>query len=181
MVIPELLKGLEDVKTTTKAVFIGYLVPMVFYAFFALSFVGAFGADTPELATTALERLYGSLGRILGLVLPLAAICTSYIGVALSEMDNMKDVLRMNRSYAWALTVLPPLLIYFAGLKSFVNALWLAGTFGGILYAGILPTAMYLKAKRQHGSFHLNIPHSVAYFSGLVFFVLFLYSLASLA
>ncbi|EHR78558.1 amino acid permease [Thermococcus litoralis DSM 5473] len=180
MVIPELLKGLEDIKTTTKAVFIGYLVPMVFYAFFVLSFVGAFGSDAPELATSALERLYGNLGRILGLVLPLAAICTSYIGVALSEMDNMKDVLGIGRLYAWLLTVLPPLLIYFAGLKSFVNALWLAGTFGGILYAGILPTAMYLKAKRKQESFHLNLPHSIAYLSGLIFLVLFLYSIVSL-
>ncbi|ALV61780.1 Tyrosine-specific transport protein [Thermococcus sp. 2319x1] len=180
MVIPELLKGLEDIKTTTKAVFIGYLVPMVFYAFFVLSFVGAFGSDTPELATSALERLYGNLGRILGLVLPLAAICTSYIGIALSEMDNMKDVLGVDRLYAWLLTVLPPLLIYLAGLKSFVNALWLAGSFGGILYAGILPTAMYLKAKRRQESFHFDLPHSIAYFSGLVFLVLFLYSIVSL-
>lgn len=181
MVVPELLKGLEDVKITTRAVFIGYLVPMVFYAFFVLSFVGAFGANTPEFATSALERLYGNLGRILGLVLPLAAICTSYIGIALSEMDNMKDVLGIGRFYAWLLTVFPPLLVYFAGLKSFVNALWLAGSFGGILYAGILPTAMYLRARRKQERFHLDVPHSIAYFSGLIFFVLFLYSIVSLA
>ena len=180
MVIPELLRGLENIKTTTKAVFIGYLVPMIFYAFFVLSFVGTFGLSTPELATTALERSYGKLGRILGLVLPLAAICTSYIGIALSEMDNIKEFLRINKLYAWILTVFPPLLIYFAGLKSFVNALWLAGTFGGVLYAGILPTMMYLKAKKKYDSFHLHFPHSMAYLSGLVFLMVFIYSLASL-
>jgi len=181
MIIPELFKGLKDVKTTAKAVFIGYIVPMVFYAFFVLSFVGAFGSSTPELATSALERLYGNLGRILGLILPLAAICTSYIGIALAEMDNIKDVLGVGKLSAWMLTVFPPLLIYFLGLKSFVNALWLAGTFGGILYAGILPTAIYLKVKAKHDSFHFGVPHSVAYFSGLVFLILFLYSIVSLA
>ncbi|USS39988.1 GerAB/ArcD/ProY family transporter [Thermococcus aggregans] len=181
MVIPELFKGLKDVKTTAKAVFIGYLVPMVFYALFVLSFVGAFGSNTPELATSALERLYGNLGRILGLVLPLAAICTSYIGIALAGMDNIKEVLRVNKVHAWILTVFPPLIVYFLGLKSFVNALWLAGTFGGLLYAGILPTAMYLKVKREQKGFHLDVPHWVAYFSGVIFLMLFLYSIASLA
>ena len=62
----------------------------------------------------------------MGLVLPLAAICTSYMGIALSEVDNIKEFLRINKLYAWALTVVPSLLIHFAGLKSFVNALWLA-------------------------------------------------------
>jgi len=181
MLIPELLRGLEDVKTTAKAVFIGFLVPMVFYALFVLSFVGAFGPNTPELATSALERLYGNLGRILGLILPLVAIGTSYIGLTLSEMGNIKEVLKIKKVYAWMLTVFPPLLVYFLGLNSFVNALWLAGTFGGIIYAGILPTAMYLKAKGKHDSFHFGVPHSVAYFSGLVFLMLFLYSIVSLA
>ncbi len=116
----------------------------------------------------------------MGLVLPLAAICTSYIGITLSEVDNIKEFLRINKLYAWALTVVPPLLIYFAGLKSFVNALWLAGTFGGVLYAGVLPTMMYLKAKKKYDSFHLHFPHSMAYLSGLVFLVVFIYSLASL-
>ncbi|WP_297186544.1 aromatic amino acid transport family protein [Thermococcus sp.] len=116
----------------------------------------------------------------MGLVLPLAAICTSYIGITLSEVDNIKEFLRINKLYAWDLTVAPPLLIYFAGLKSFVNGLWLAGTFSGVVYAGILPTMISLKAKKKYDSFHLHFPHSMAYLSGLVFLVVFIYSLASL-
>ncbi|AIF69782.1 amino acid permease [Palaeococcus pacificus DY20341] len=180
MVVPEMLKGLKDVKKTTKAVMIGYIVPMVFYAFFVLTFVGAFGLGTPELATSALERFYGSLGKILGLILPLAAICTSYIGIGLAQMDNIKEMFGISKSKAWLLTVIPPLLIYFAGLNSFVNALWIAGTFGGLLYAGILPTLMYLKAKKVYQKLHLPIHHSFVYISGLVFFLVFVYSIASI-
>lgn len=180
MVVPEMLKGLEDVRKTTKAVLIGYLVPMVFYAFFVLAFVGAFGSKTPELATSSLEQLYGRLGKVLGLVLPLAAISTSYIGIGLAQMDNMKEIFSIKRSHAWLLTVIPPLLIYFAGLNSFVNALWMAGTFGGLLYAGILPTVMYIRAKKIHKKLNLSIPHSFAYLSGLVFFLVFIYSVIAL-
>ena len=179
MVVPEMLKGLGDVRKTTKAVLIGYLVPMVFYAFFVLAFVGAFGPETPELATSALRQLYGGLGKVLGLILPLAAISTSYIGIGLAQMGNMKELFKIKKPHAWLLTVLPPLFIYLAGLNSFVNALWMAGTFGGLLYAGILPAVMYIRAKKIHKKLHLPIPHGFAYLSGLLFFLVFIYSILS--
>ena len=180
MVVPEMLKGLEDIKKTTRALFIGYILPMMFYAFFVFAFVGALGLDTPELATSALERFYGGLGRMLGLLLPLAAICTSYIGIGLSQMDNIKEVFRIDKGKAWLLTVVPPLLFYFLGMESFVSALWIAGTFGGLLYAGILPTLMYLKIKRTCEELHLPLHHSFAYLSGLLFLLVLVYSIFSM-
>jgi len=180
MVVPEMLKGLEDIKKTTRALFIGYILPMMFYAFFVFAFVGALGLDTPELATSALERFYGGLGRMLGLLLPLAAICTSYIGIGLSQMDNIKEVFRIDKGKAWLLTVIPPLLFYFLGMESFVSALWIAGTFGGLLYAGVLPTLMYLKIKRTCEELHLPLHHSFAYLSGLLFLLVLVYSIFSM-
>ncbi|WP_293253103.1 aromatic amino acid transport family protein [Palaeococcus sp. (in: euryarchaeotes)] len=180
MVVPEMLRGLEDIKKTTRALFIGYILPMMFYAFFVFAFVGALGLDTPELATSALERFYGGLGRMLGLLLPLAAICTSYIGIGLSQMDNIKEVFRIDKGKAWLLTVVPPLLFYFLGMESFVSALWVAGTFGGLLYAGILPTLMYLKIKRTCEELHLPLHHSFAYLSGLLFLLVLVYSIFSM-
>ncbi|WP_456326327.1 aromatic amino acid transport family protein [Palaeococcus sp. (in: euryarchaeotes)] len=180
MVVPEMLKGLEDIKKTTRALFIGYILPMMFYAFFVFAFVGALGLDTPELATSALERFYGGLGRMLGLLLPLAAICTSYIGIGLSQMDNIKEVFRIDKGKAWLLTVVPPLLFYFLGMESFVSALWIAGTFGGLLYAGVLPTLMYLKIKRTCEELHLPLHHSFAYLSGLLFLLVLVYSIFSM-
>ncbi|RLF76163.1 amino acid permease [Thermococci archaeon] len=180
MVVPEMLKGLEDIRKTTRALFIGYILPMMFYAFFVFAFVGALGLDTPELATSALERFYGGLGRMLGLLLPLAAICTSYIGIGLSQMDNIKEVFRIDKGKAWLLTVVPPLLFYFLGMESFVSALWIAGTFGGLLYAGVLPTLMYLKIKRTCEELHLPLHHSFAYLSGLLFLLVLVYSIFSM-
>ncbi|WP_148883607.1 aromatic amino acid transport family protein [Thermococcus aciditolerans] len=180
MVVPEMYKGLGSAEKTKKAVLIGYLVPMGFYALFVLAFVGALGADTPQLATSALENYYGSLGKVLGLVLPLAAISTSYIGIGFAQMDNLREAFNLEKRTAWLLTVLPPLLIYFAGLKSFVSALWLAGTFGGLLYAGILPVAMYLRTRDVHPPKCVRIPHGIAYFAGALFLLVFIYSVASL-
>lgn len=180
MVVPEMYKGLGSAEKTKKAVFIGYLVPMAFYSLFVLAFVGALGGDTPQLATAALEDYYGNVGKILGLVLPLAAISTSYIGIGFAQMDNLREAFRLDKRSAWLLTVVPPLLVYFAGLKSFVSALWLAGTFGGLLYAGILPVAMYVKTRKVCPPKCVAVPHEVAYFAGAVFFMVFVYSVVSL-
>ncbi|ANF23329.1 amino acid permease [Thermococcus piezophilus] len=180
MVVPEMYKGLGSAEETKKAVLVGYLVPMAFYALFVLAFVGALGGNTPQLATSALEDYYGSLGKVLGLILPLAAISTSYIGIGFAQMDNLREAFKLDKRSAWLLTVVPPLLIYFAGLKSFVSALWLAGTFGGLLYAGILPVGMYLKTGKVYPPKCVRIPHGVAYFTGAIFFLVFLYSVASL-
>ncbi|WP_232473277.1 aromatic amino acid transport family protein [Thermococcus thioreducens] len=180
MVVPEMYKGLGSAEKTKKAVLIGYLVPMGFYALFVLAFVGALGAGTPQLATSALESYYGPLGKILGLLLPLAAISTSYIGIGFAQMDNLREAFNLDKRTAWLLTVIPPLLIYFAGLKSFVSALWLAGTFGGLLYAGILPVAMYLRTRDVHPPECVKVPHGVAYLTGAVFFLVFVYSVVSL-
>ena len=181
MVVPEMYKGLRSVEKTKKAVLIGYLVPMGFYALFVLAFVGVLGENTPQLATSALESYYNGLGRVLGLLLPLAAISTSYIGIGFAQMDNLGEAFGLDRKTAWLLTVLPPLVIYFAGLKSFVSALWLAGTFGGLLYAGILPVAMYLRTRDVHPPRCVRIPHGVAYLVGAVFLLVFIYSVVSLA
>jgi amino acid permease len=180
MVVPEMLRGLNDVKTTSKAVLIGYIIPMMAYSIFAFSFVAVFGLNTPELATQGLVEFYGRLGLIVGTLLPLLAIITSYIGIGLAQMDNWRDYVGISKRKAWLLTVAPPLLIYFLGLNSFVNALWLAGTFGGVIYAGVLPTLMYIKMRRYHSKLHLNIHHSFAYLSALAFLLLFLYSIKSI-
>lgn len=180
MVVPEMYKGLGSAEKTKKAVLIGYLVPMAFYSLFIFAFVGALGGDTPQLATAALEDYYGNVGKILGLVLPLAAISTSYIGIGFAQMDNLREAFRLDKRSAWLLTVVPPLLVYFAGLKSFVSALWLAGTFGGLLYAGILPVAMYVKTRKVCPPKCVAVPHEVAYFAGVVFFMVFVYSVVSL-
>jgi len=180
MVVPEMYKGLGSAEKTKKAVLIGYLVPMAFYSLFVLAFVGALGGGTPQLATAALEDYYGGLGKVLGLILPLAAISTSYIGVGFAQMDNLREAFKLDKRSAWLLTVVPPLLIYFAGLKSFVSALWLAGTFGGLLYAGILPVAMYVKTRKVHPPKCVGIPHGVAYFAGAIFFLVFVYSVVSM-
>ncbi|ASJ09158.1 amino acid permease [Thermococcus siculi] len=179
MVVPEMYKGLGSVEKTKKAVLIGYLVPMGFYALFVLAFVGSLGKGTPQLATSALEGYYGGLGKVLGLVLPLAAISTSYIGIGFAQMDNLREAFNLDKRAAWLLTVLPPLAVYLAGLKSFVSALWLAGTFGGLLYAGILPVAMYLRTRNVHPPKCVRVPHGVAYLVGTVFLLVLVYSVVS--
>ncbi len=145
MLVPEIRRGLNDEIKTRRVVVWGFVVPMIFYSSFVFFFLGAFGNDVPEIVTTVLSEK-GLFGEIIGVILPLAAIATSYIGVGYAQMRGFEGYFKTNRFLSWILTTLPPLLIYFLGLKSFVKALWLGGTFGGIIYAGLLPVVMYFKA-----------------------------------
>ncbi len=150
MLVPEILRGMGDFKRAALSVKLGFFVPMFFYSIFALAFVGALGSNTPEIVTTILEER-GSFGKVVGILLPLSAIGTSYIGVSFAQMRNIEGLFKINRMWSWVLTVFPPLVIYLCGLKSFVKALWLGGTFGGIIYAGILPVLMYMKCCDNKG------------------------------
>ncbi len=175
MLVPEILRGVGDERKAFTSVKLGFIFPMIFYSIFVLSFVGAFGAKTPEIVTTVLERR-GSFGRFIGVVLPLTAIGTSYIGVSFAQMRNIEGLFKTSRIFSWLIAVLPPLLIYIAGMKSFVKALWIGGSFGGAIYAGILPAMMYAGCCRKKGA----LLSFAVYSSGVLFAILLLLNLLDL-
>ena len=148
MLVPEILRGVGDKKKAFWSVIWGFLIPMFFYSLFVIAFIGSLGKNTPEIATIVLKEK-GNFGKIIGIILPLSAIATSYIGVSFAQMRNIEDFFKTNKMMAWLFTIFPPLVIYQMGLKSFVKALWMGGTFGGILYAGILPVIMYFKCEKN--------------------------------
>lgn len=50
----------------------------------------------------------------------------------------------MDRRLAWAITVLPPLLVYLAGVGDFVSVLGLAGDTGDLVAFIVLPIVLYI-------------------------------------
>lgn len=84
-----------------------FIIPTVIYAIFMATFLLVFGRDTPQMATQGLELLYGKLGWLIGNLIPLLAITTSYIGIALAQQSNNEEFVKLKRPVAWALTVIP--------------------------------------------------------------------------
>ncbi|WP_297518040.1 aromatic amino acid transport family protein [Thermococcus sp.] len=142
-VIPDVYKGLGSYDETKKVVVLAFLIPTAIYAVFMAAFLLAFGRDTPQIATQGLQLLYGELGNVIGNLIPLLAITTSYIGIALAQQSNSEEFVRMRRLYAWVLTVIPPAIVYFAGVRNFADVLAFAGDTGDMLAFIVLPILMW--------------------------------------
>ena len=141
-IIPDIYKGIGDYRKTRNVVILAFLIPTIIYAIFMISFLLVFGRNTPQIATQGLEILYGRLGKIVGNIIPLLAITTSYIGIGLAQQSNSKEFLKLKKSIAWSLTTIPPIVVYLAGIKNFADVLAFAGDTGDLMAFIILPVIM---------------------------------------
>ncbi len=141
-IIPDIYRGIGDYRKTRNVVILAFLIPTIIYAIFMISFLLVFGRDTPQIATQGLEILYGRIGKIVGNIIPLLAITTSYIGIGLAQQSNSKEFLKLKKSIAWSLTTIPPLVVYLAGIKNFADVLAFAGDTGDLMAFIILPVIM---------------------------------------
>jgi len=142
-IIPDVYKGLGSYERTKRVVVLAFLIPTAIYAVFMASFLLVFGRGTPQVATQGLEVLYGRLGWLVGNLIPLLAITTSYIGIALAQQSNSEEFVRLRRPVAWSLTVIPPALVYFAGVRNFADVLAFAGDTGDMLAFIVLPLLIW--------------------------------------
>jgi len=146
-VIPDVYRGLGSYAETRRVVALAFLIPTAIYAVFMASFLLVFGGKMPQVATLALESLYGRSGWLVGNLIPLLAITTSFIGIALAQQSNNEEFLGMRRGAAWALTVVPPAVVYFAGVRDFANVLAFAGDTGDLMAFVVLPVLVWLASK----------------------------------
>ncbi|WP_456365297.1 aromatic amino acid transport family protein [Thermococcus sp.] len=147
-VIPDVYKGLGSYEKTKKVLIWAFIIPTAIYAVFMVAFLLAFGRNTPQIATQGLESLYGHLGKIIGNLIPLLAITTSYIGIALAQQSNNEEFIRLKRPIAWGLTVIPPAVVYFVGVKNFADVLAFAGDTGDMMAFIVLPILIWFVDRR---------------------------------
>ncbi|HIH72905.1 MAG: Aromatic amino acid permease [Thermococcales archaeon 44_46] len=146
-IIPDVYKGLGSYEETKKILTWAFIIPTAIYALFMASFLLVFGKETPQIATQALENLFGKTGFLVGNFIPFFAITTSYIGLGLAQLSNMEEYLGMDKKLAWAITVVPPLVVYLLGVGDFVSVLGLVGDTGDLMAFIVLPIVLYITHK----------------------------------
>ncbi|MDK2782698.1 MAG: tyrosine-specific transport protein [Thermococcaceae archaeon] len=146
-IIPDVYKGLGSYEETKKILTWAFIIPTAIYALFMASFLLVFGKETPQIATQALENLFGKTGFLIGNFIPFFAITTSYIGLGLAQLSNMEEYLGMDKKLAWAITVVPPLVVYLLGVGDFVSVLGLVGDTGDLMAFIVLPIVLYITHK----------------------------------
>ena len=123
------------------AVAVGTIIPAVVYFLFQLVVVGVSGLATSEDAIAGLVP-YLNTGIVgIGALFGLLAIITSFVTLAYVLRDTFQYDYRLSGLRSWYLAVIPPLLVYLAGLNSFIVALELMGTWVGTsstLFIGLI-------------------------------------------
>lgn len=147
--VPDVYLDLEDYKKAKKSVGIAFVLIYFLYAILTISFILVFGRQIPQIAPKAFEQLYGKIGMVIGNLLPLITITTSFIGFGLAQKDNYDEYVGMEKKFSWGITTLPPLLLYILGIREFVGVLKIAGNVGAVIMTLIVPIAMYIAWKNK--------------------------------
>ncbi|WP_367883395.1 hypothetical protein [Thermococcus peptonophilus] len=67
---------------------------------------------------------------LIGNLIPLLAITTSYIGISLAQQSNNEEFVKLKRPVAWALTVIPPGHRLLRSVRNFADVLASRGGHG---------------------------------------------------
>ncbi|KOC90144.1 aromatic amino acid transport family protein [Winslowiella iniecta] len=157
-IVPEMARGFSDKpQQLPKAIIVGMVITFVLLAAVPLSVIALNGlANISEVATITWGEALGQWAFFSANIFALLAMMSSYWGLGGSFLSNIGDRfnwdienLPWRRLLAMMIVVLPPFALAYSGLVSFVNALYIAGVFSGVVLS-IMPM-LILKGARVSG------------------------------
>lgn len=158
-IVPEMARGFSDQPTRLpKAVITGMLTTFVLLAIVPASVIALNGlGNQSEVATLAWGQALGQWAFYTANTFALCAMMTSYWGLGGSFLTNIFDKFHRlgsesqpkTRLMVLGLVCVPPFVLAYSGMVGFVNALYFAGAFSGVILS-IMPILM-LRSARKHG------------------------------
>lgn len=165
----EVLTGRED--KLRGAIFAGSLIPAVFYFIFTAIVVGVSGDSTSPDAISGLSVPLGAGVVLIGSLLGFMTSSTIFLNIGTSLKKSFQQDFRFKHRWAWLLAVLPPYVLYFSGIRNFIDIISLVGGVAVSMEMVIL-IFMYVSA-RKHGEripeYSIRLPLPVLYLMILVF------------
>jgi len=156
--VPELSRGLKhDSKKLAPAIITGMFITFVLLALVPLAVLSLTGPEkVSEVATIAWGNALGQWAFFTANIFALCAMMTSYWAVGGSMLTNVIDKFNFKsewdiktRIFVLICVALPPFILAYSGVVSFVDAIYMAGTFGGVIMS-IIPVMM-LRSARKNG------------------------------
>ena len=142
-VIPDVVTYFKGTRVQTRQVIaIGTLIPAILYFFFALVVVGASGKNVSLDAIAGLAPVAGHSIIILGNVIGLLAVSTSYIILNSSFQAFLVLDMKITRRLAWAGGSFLPLFLFTLGFQNFISVISIVGA-TTVAIDGALILAMY--------------------------------------
>ncbi len=154
--LPEMREELAgNEKMFRKSIILGMAVPILLYIVFSTVVVGVVGktgfemlSENSRIATIALIPYIGEHMAVFGNIFAVFAMATSFLAVSLSLKEMFIFDFGLDEKLALGLTFLPPTVVAFSGLTSFIQVIDLMGVVvGGI--TGFLIIFMFWSAKKK--------------------------------
>ena len=167
----------EKKKLLNKAIVVGTIIPAILYFIFVLGVIGVSGAKTTEQAMEGLMGILGYKIFIIGALLGLMTMTTSFICLGYTLRDLFQKDYKIPLMPAWLLTCFIPLIIFLLGLRNFVEVI---GIGGSVLcgFQGILLLMMFYQAKKKgerEPEFTFKLPKILATIIALIFVFAIIY------
>ncbi|HHJ4328455.1 TPA: aromatic amino acid transport family protein, partial [Klebsiella pneumoniae] len=157
-IVPEMARGFSHApQRLPKAVITGMLITFCLLAIVPASVISLTGLENQsEVATLAWGEALGQWAFYTANTFALCAMMTSYWGLGGSFLTNIFDKFRSlgsesaprTRLLVLAIVCVPPFILAYSGLVGFVNALYFAGAFSGVILS-IMPILMLRSARRR--------------------------------
>jgi tyrosine-specific transport protein len=166
-VIPSISRGLNKPGNINRIAIWGVLIPLLLYVLWCFVVIGTVPKTAPEgllsladaktsgqPATIPLGLIVGGSIIVLGNLFAVLSTMTSYIGFGFSLKESYVDVAdtmhhKISPPAVTLLVVIPPLVMALFKPEAFVNALDIAGTYGGGMFVGVLPVLMVLRLRKK--------------------------------
>lgn len=165
--VPEFEEMLGERKNLIlKLIPVAILIPALVYLFFIYLILGITGPQTTESALGGLKIVLGDGVAALTLLFGLLTTFTSFIALGLTLKKVFWYDLKLTKNLSWAITCFTPLVLFLAGLKSFIAVI---GVVGGIMLAvdGILILLMYNKIRPERR--FITYPLMLMLLAGIVY------------
>jgi tyrosine-specific transport protein len=173
----EILAGKEVL--LRKAIAMAVVISGILYAVFSTVVVGVSGSQTTTDAVSGLFSFLGSKVTLLSSLFGIFAITTSFLIVASGMIGTLHFDFKIKKFNAWILTIFPPVILFLAGIRTFIGIISLAG---GVALGleQIMIVFLYEKAKIKGDrlpEYSLNIPSWLLYILITIFSIGIIYFL----
>lgn len=165
--IPEIEEMLGPHKKMLRTIIpVAVFIPIIVYLFFLYLILGITGPATTESALTGLKDRLGDGVVTLALIFGVITTFTSFLTLGLTLKKVLWYDLKIGEKTAWAITCFTPLILFLAGVKSFIAVI---GVVGGVMLAvdGILILLMYQKINPKKK--WIAYPLILVFLGGLVY------------
>jgi tyrosine-specific transport protein len=147
--VPEMKAILGRYKKSLKrSIIVGFAVITTVYVLFTAAVVSVSGGDTTEEAILGLGSYIGDWAVLIGSLIGLFAVFTSFLILGVQVMDTAIYDHKAKYMTGWAWAITAPFILFIAGARDFIGVIGFTGGVFGVVI-GLLVISMYKKAKRS--------------------------------